>query len=271
MLNKEIKYNPESYFYYSDLQRVFSERALSKFSFVGNESILDVGSGDGKVTVSLSFRVPEGKVLGVDTSWPMLSFAKTKYPEKIYPNLSFIHSKNSDLSDLELSSKFDIFVSFNVLHLVSDIKAILSRLYTVLKPGGKFLVTLPSIMDTIHLNTFVKLSFKYKLPVFDYKVLESNNIIDIRQQDGAEALFKDAGFKDLSVNLIKTRYVFIDVKEFMNWSKGTSPYDLGLKKENEFTFYLDFIREYIVLDPDAAGLNNEFIPISNHILIKGTK
>ena len=86
MLNKEIKYNPESYFYYSDLQRVFSERALSKFSFVGNESILDVGSGDGKVTVSLSFRVPEGKVLGVDTSWPMLSFAKTKYPEKIYPN-----------------------------------------------------------------------------------------------------------------------------------------------------------------------------------------
>lgn len=55
----------------------------------GNESVLDVGCGDGKITADFAAALPKGRVVGVDSSAQMIDYATRTYADTQYPNLSF--------------------------------------------------------------------------------------------------------------------------------------------------------------------------------------
>lgn len=47
-----------------------------KLGLTGEESVLDIGCGDGKVTALLSSRLRNGKVKGIDSSPDMITLAQ---------------------------------------------------------------------------------------------------------------------------------------------------------------------------------------------------
>ncbi len=55
----------------------------------GNESVLDVSCGDGKITADFAVALPKGRVVGVDSSAQMIDYANRTYADTQYPNLSF--------------------------------------------------------------------------------------------------------------------------------------------------------------------------------------
>ena len=52
----------------SNSQQKEALKLLDEHPIRGDESILDVGCGDGKITAEIANRVPEGRVLGIDKS-----------------------------------------------------------------------------------------------------------------------------------------------------------------------------------------------------------
>ena len=62
------KWNPVDYHRHSYPQYAFALGLLERLRLNGDERILDVGCGDGKVTAALAARVPRGSVLGIDAS-----------------------------------------------------------------------------------------------------------------------------------------------------------------------------------------------------------
>ncbi len=52
----------------SGLQQVMAEEALALLDLDGVERILDIGCGNGKITAEIAARVPQGVVIGVDSS-----------------------------------------------------------------------------------------------------------------------------------------------------------------------------------------------------------
>ena len=70
----------------------------------GDERILDIGCGNGKVTAHLASLVPDGSVMGIDLSREMISFAANKYIPEEHPNLSF---QIGDASYLGFQEEFD--------------------------------------------------------------------------------------------------------------------------------------------------------------------
>ncbi|PJD96722.1 MAG: hypothetical protein CK425_05105 [Parachlamydia sp.] len=66
------------YVHNSELQRRWAWALLASHmrELKGNEHILDVGCGDGKITADLSKFVPSGSVIGIDPSLAMLAWAK---------------------------------------------------------------------------------------------------------------------------------------------------------------------------------------------------
>lgn len=72
----EADLNAKTYNKYSFLQKSYSRVILNKVNFSGNESVLDVGCGDGVITSSLLKFVPNGKVIGIDPSQQMIELAK---------------------------------------------------------------------------------------------------------------------------------------------------------------------------------------------------
>lgn len=57
-----------AYYHNSELQRRWAFSLMSKVSVVGDEKILDIGCGDGKITADISRLVPKGWVHGEDLS-----------------------------------------------------------------------------------------------------------------------------------------------------------------------------------------------------------
>ena len=131
------RWDPEAYGKSSSEQKKWAEEVISKIRIGGNERVLDIGCGDGKITTHIASLVPEGSVVGIDNSTEMITFAQGKFPQSSWPNLSFQYG---DASDLKYVDEFDLVVSFACLHWVTDHKPVLEGIKRSLKSGGKLFI-----------------------------------------------------------------------------------------------------------------------------------
>jgi trans-aconitate methyltransferase len=129
-------WDPADYDKSSSAQYKWAITLIDDLDLKGDERILDIGCGDGKVTAHLASLVPDGGVVGIDLSGEMICFAATKYIPKRHPNLSF---QIGDASRLSFQGELDLVVSFACLHWVKDHLPVLEGVRRSLKPGGRVL------------------------------------------------------------------------------------------------------------------------------------
>lgn len=138
--NSKLVVDPELYNKTSNQQYELASDVLDNLNLQGNENILDVGCGDGKITYELAKKVPYGKVVGIDASIDMISYGKTKYESKI-DNLSFYHEKAEEIN---LNEKFDYIVSFSAFLWFDNPEKAFHSLVKKLKKGGKLIIITPT-------------------------------------------------------------------------------------------------------------------------------
>jgi trans-aconitate methyltransferase len=103
--------------YYKQHSQAQTERAvdaINSIPWLGNEHVVDLGCGNGKVTRLIAERVPNGRVLGLDHSISMIEQAIGDYQND---NLSFVVS---DIEQFSLHKEWNYIVSFNALHWVEQ-------------------------------------------------------------------------------------------------------------------------------------------------------
>jgi len=128
-------WDPEDYYKHSYPQYAFALGLVGRLGLRGDERILDIGCGDGKITAELAARVSHGSVLGIDTSTEMIAFAQNMFPQTAHPNLSF---RYGDASSLTFKKEFDVIVAFASLHWTSDLTTVLQGIKSSLAPSGRF-------------------------------------------------------------------------------------------------------------------------------------
>jgi len=134
----KIIWNPREYAANSAAQLAWARELITKLHLRGDERILDVGCGDGKITAELARALPKGEIIGVDGSAEMLKFARENFPAKKFSNLEF---HRLDARKLHFAQPFDILFSNATLHWVDDHPAFLRGAATCLKPGGRLVVS----------------------------------------------------------------------------------------------------------------------------------
>ena len=113
----------------SDVQEEWSREVLDRLDLRGDETVLDAGCGSGRVTRLLLERLPEGRVIGVDSSRSMIEKAREVLPDRT----EFIVS---DLLDLDLDEAVDADLLQRDVPLDPGPPAAVRRLYAALRPGG---------------------------------------------------------------------------------------------------------------------------------------
>lgn len=127
--------NPEEYNKSNDSQFKRAIKALDKLELSGSENVLDIGSGDGRVSSHIAREyIPLGTLTGIDNSSEMISFA-SKHNAELNTSYECIDGVNYNLPNT-----YDAIVSFWALHWVSDYEKVLDNIATSLKPGGKALL-----------------------------------------------------------------------------------------------------------------------------------
>ena len=135
MQSPKQSWNAVDYAKNSLAQLAWARELMEKLLLRGNESLLDIGCGDGKITAQLA-SATTGYVLGIDSSSGMIQIASEKFSDTNYPNLSFAQM---DAADIQLSEKFDVAFSNAALHWIGDHVAVLRGTRACLKSGGRIL------------------------------------------------------------------------------------------------------------------------------------
>jgi SAM-dependent methyltransferase len=102
--------------------------------------VIDLGSGAGNdCFVARHETGPEGKVLGIDFTEPMINKARQNADKLGFNNVEF---RFGDIEDMPVSDNVaDVIVSNCVLNLVPDKEKVFSEIHRTLKPGGHFSIS----------------------------------------------------------------------------------------------------------------------------------
>ncbi|MFT4554118.1 MAG: trans-aconitate methyltransferase [Chlamydiales bacterium] len=132
------------YHNHSSIQWVWAVQAIYGLELKGDERLLDIGTGDGKIAAYLSTLVPEGSVIGIDILDEAITYAQKKFPKEKHPNLSFEWGKaETYLGD----EAFDIITAFCSFNWIEEKDVAFTRIIQNLKVGGKALIVIPELID----------------------------------------------------------------------------------------------------------------------------
>ena len=134
----EVRWNPGDYAANSSPQLAWARELIAQLDLRGDEHLLDVGCGDGKVTAEIAGALPRGQATGIDASPHMIEFAQRTFPAKRFPNLEF---HVMDARRIRFAQKFDALFSNAAVHWVDDHQAFLRGAAEVLRPGGRLIVS----------------------------------------------------------------------------------------------------------------------------------
>jgi trans-aconitate 2-methyltransferase len=131
-------WNPVEYAQNSEAQQSWARNLLHEVQKRGDEAILDVGCGNGKITANFAKTLPDSRVVGVDSSAEMIAYANRTYPNTIYPNLLF---NQVDTRPLHFQEEFDLCFSNANLNWANNHQNFLHEASRVLRQGGRLVVS----------------------------------------------------------------------------------------------------------------------------------
>ena len=123
-------WDAETYHRVSQPQVDWAKAVLDRLELRGDERVLDAGCGSGRVTEMLIERVPEGRVVAVDSAPAMVAKARSAIGDRAEVLLQ-------DLAELRLHERVDAVFSNAVFHWVLDHDRLFHRLFDALERGGR--------------------------------------------------------------------------------------------------------------------------------------
>jgi len=205
-------------------QELCAMDAIEHHAFIGNEHILDIGCGDGRVTAEIAKRVPQGHVIGIDNSKSMIDSAK-----KTYKNLTHVKFLQSDACHFKSETSFDLVVSFSALHWLPNQLEIFKNIYDMLKPGGQLLIRTAGGESQAIVEVFEREEWKNKL---------NPNRAKFQAKSASEyaQMLKKCGFKDIHAITLQASSQHESRKKLINWMLTWVPYATGLSKGQDRVF-----------------------------------
>jgi len=134
-----MAWNPEQYLKFGGERLRPALDLLARVAIEAPREIVDLGCGAGSVTALLRARWPAARIVGVDSSPPMLERARATLPD--------VEWMQADLADWAPDAAVDLLVSNAALHWLDDHATLFPRLLSYLRPGGVLAVQMPAQQD----------------------------------------------------------------------------------------------------------------------------
>ena len=244
-------WNPQDYHKHSSEQRKWAKELLGKLALLGNERVLDIGCGDGKVTAEIARKVPRGSVLGIDNSQEMLDFAAGNHPPSDLHNLRF---ELKDTRRLDYADEFDVVFSNATLHWVVDHRPVLLGIARALKHGGRMLLQMGgqgnaadvvAVLDEMIAGALWRGYFRsFKFPY------------GFHQSESYRQWLVDAGLEPLRVELVPKEMVHAGPPGLAAWIRTTwMPYTHRIPELLRQRFIDEIVATYLADHPLGPDRN----------------
>jgi trans-aconitate 2-methyltransferase len=244
-----VIWDAEDYSRSSSAQHVWARELIAKLRLRGDESVLDVGCGDGKVTAEIAALVADGRVVGVDNSPQMVRFAARSFDQE--PNLRFLLR---DAAKLDFAEEFDVVFSNATLHWVIDHGPVLDGIQRALRPGGRLLLQMGGRGNAAEI-----LSLMERLPTDPKWRVYFPEPVKAYGFYGPEEYARwlaGAGLTPLRLELLARDMAQPGSEGLASWVRTTwLPYTQRVPEERRDEFVADIVARYVrTHPPDGEGL-----------------
>ncbi len=231
------EWQPEHYATHSKGQAVWARELIGKIGLRGDETMLDIGCGDGKITDELARRT-SGDVVGIDLSPEMIAYAQTAFPGPVF--------RRMDVQALRFEARFDVVFSNAALHWVPDHDAVVRGIYRALKPGGKALLQMGGRGNAADVfAAFEQIRPEYAI-YFDGFV----SPYAFCAPEAYETWLAAAGFKHFEAKLLRKDMVHETADAFRGWLETTwFPYIRRVPESRRHAFVQAWVAAYLARCP----------------------
>ncbi len=236
-----VFWKAEKYHKHSSVQYSAAQELLHRLSLQGNEQILDVGCGDGKISAQLARSVPTGSVTGIDLSQKMIYFAQSTFS-----NHSNLHFLVQNAQTIQWIQQFDLIFSSFALQWVPHVDLFFHKAADALKPSGVLAITVPlGISDALERSIETVILSKIWSSYFhDFKknwtFLNSSTF---------EKYVLDCGLKITYFETVMQNTIFNSREELEQYILQWFPYLEPIPQHLKQPFFKDIIDHYISLEP----------------------
>lgn len=246
--SKSVVWSAADYASNSSVQQTWARELIARLKLRGDERILDVGCGDGKVTAELARAVPSGSVVGVDASPQMIEFATRAFSA---PNLDF---HTMDARKIQFIRKFDLVFSNAALHWVDDHQAFLRGAASVLRPGGRLMVSCGG-KGNAH-DVFLALRPELRLKRWREFFRKMGAPYFFHSPEEYKKWLPRFGFEIRSVKLVPKDATYEGSEGFAGWLRTTwMPYTQRVPEDTREEFISSIVDRYVARHRvDSKGL-----------------
>lgn len=124
-------WDAKAYHEVSNPQFEWGKRVLSRLPLRGDETVIDVGCGTGRLTAMVAERLPRGRVIATDRDGGMIAEARA-HLASFGDRVDFMVVSALDLPELRADAVF----STATFHWIPDHASLFRALYRALRPGG---------------------------------------------------------------------------------------------------------------------------------------
>ena len=218
------KWQSKYYKKHSIPQELCALDAIQNHAFHGDEQVLDLGCGDGRITAEIAKRVSHGKAIGIDASANMIEAA-----QKINKKINNLNFEQADATQYHPEIQFDLIVGFSALHWMSDQLAIFQNIYSLLKIGGKVLIRTAGGESSQIKEIFLK---DYWIKKFSKK----RGKFQAKTADEYAAMLHQCGFKNIQARTLQASTDYESSEQLLQWLMAWVPYATGLLKGQDLEF-----------------------------------
>jgi len=242
MSQAKMRWDAGDYAQNATAQYAWAQSLIERLALNGDEAILDVGCGDGRITAEIAAQ-HAGRVVGIDSSAEMVRLASDSYAAQ--PGLTF---QVTDATELQFEAEFGLIFSNAALHWVKDHRAVLAgmnrALHTdgriVLSMGGKGNAAAPlAAMDSLIASDKWRPWFEgFVFPYAFYGIEEYATWL------------AEAGFKPTRIELVPKDMVHESVDGLKGWFRTTwFPYIRRVPQAMQDAFINELVESYLENHP----------------------
>ncbi|UJA20062.1 methyltransferase domain-containing protein [Thermoleophilia bacterium SCSIO 60948] len=133
-MSSPLDWDASAYDGASDPQEVWGREVLERLDPGPGDAVIDAGCGSGRVTRLIAERLPEGRLVAVDSSPSMVAHAREALAGAPCPDIEVVEA---DITHLSVAEPVDAVFSNATFHWVLDHRSLFRSLAGCLRPGGR--------------------------------------------------------------------------------------------------------------------------------------
>ncbi len=212
MNENDLKWDAQLYQKYSPVQYELGLRAIVKLNPRDYENILEIGCGNGILTVKIAESIPHGKITAIEPSKEMTEQANENLARHNIKNAIIV---NTDATKMNYRNNFDAIFSNSAIHWIRNQELIYTLIYKALRNNGRILIQTGLKQISTFTQAIINAGREYAPYLRNFK--SPWHFLNIKE---TQTILENSKFAEISIEKYPYIAKFRNEEELINYFKA---------------------------------------------------